>query len=272
MKRILVASILALSAMVASAQTPVVTQAVSQTVFNALAGPINTCTKSATIRNINQSSHTLFWTTTGGPPSVLIYLVGSFDGVNWQPITRSGVLDGGVLQTGSYFPQVQAWVCLLSGGATLTAWYSGAGGPTDFDGQAGQAVPIGESIVTFTPINYPSGGAGTFLTTNLVSARQAIVSTTASVLMGATVFNPNASPVYVAFLPTNGGAISTSLVMIAIPANGSLVLPLPPQGIYFPTSGMYASCSSSNTSFADPGSACTVNAWFKPLTQGAIPY
>jgi len=93
-------------------------------VFNA----VNSAQTSANIQNLGQTIHILNYTVAGSPTLVQIRLEGSWDGVNFVPISddATDLASGEVVGLG-FYPAIRANLlqCVTCGAVTLTANYSG---------------------------------------------------------------------------------------------------------------------------------------------------
>src|SRR5579862_3786166 len=87
-----------------------------------------TTARSVVVRNINQSSHyVIYCETAGGSANGTIDIEGSGDGVHWVPISNIGTIFASncqPIQAGGYWAYVTVRIMSISGGATVTAWYS----------------------------------------------------------------------------------------------------------------------------------------------------
>lgn len=233
-----------------------------QVAYNAVgvAGP------SAIFRNINQSSHWLTYCTSGAS-AVSVWLEASGNGTTgWVTISNVGTSATaacGTIQAGGYYANVRANFTITGG--TITAFYSASTGTTATPSNAG--ISITDQPVTFVPV---LDGTGVTTATALKSTSFSLGSAL-GVLFGGSVYNPNASAVYVAFssssTPFSGGGSGTYIVGVA--AGATLNLLVPTVGIAFTGAPIHMACSTSPTSASDPASACVVTALWKPV-PGAI--
>jgi hypothetical protein len=97
--------------------------------------PLNAVTAptTATVQNIGQASHILYYCVTGTPSALVIQLEGSFDGSTWAQLSDQGTAVTGcnVVEGGGYYPALRVNLVTLSGGTspTVTAYYSGVTAP-----------------------------------------------------------------------------------------------------------------------------------------------
>ena len=100
-------------------------------------------------RNINQSSHWLIFTTGSQTSGGTIYLQASSDATHYTIISNIGTLSAngtGIVQAGGYFPEIQACISGLSGGApSVTATYTASTGAIVTPANAGYATRISPS-------------------------------------------------------------------------------------------------------------------------------
>jgi hypothetical protein len=107
------------------------------TCINAAVAPTTSSTTpgAATfIKNIGQISHTLTYTTSGTITSLQIEIDGSDDGTHWGAISNTATATGGGgVQAAIYKPYLRCNLVAVTGGGSVTAYYTGAAataGPT----------------------------------------------------------------------------------------------------------------------------------------------
>lgn len=86
----------------------------------------NVAAQSDVLRNVDQSSH-IVWVCPQGATALRARLEGSFDDVNWFPISGTAAAVGGcsTLSAGGYYPNVALDIGTLSGtGASVSAYYT----------------------------------------------------------------------------------------------------------------------------------------------------
>ncbi|HZU30678.1 MAG TPA: hypothetical protein VFB79_06155 [Candidatus Angelobacter sp.] len=212
--------------------------------------------QTAAVANIGQSSHWLTLCVTGGTVSALsLQLEASFDGTNWFAITEqanptaSGAFTGcQVLEASGYFPQLR--VDLLSfnsaGGGVLNVWYSATQTAISSDGllRSGKS----SQPVTFVP-------NVTFTSTALKST-PASLSTSASSIYSISIFNPNASTVFVVVTPVTTQSGSTTTAVYGVAAGASRDISIP-NGMQAAASSTVA-CATSAAGTGDPTTGCVV--------------
>lgn len=120
--KITTAICLALLAISAKAQfTPPVTVGPVK-VFNA----VTTAQASATVPNLGQSVHYFTYTTSGTITALSVELEGSNDGINWLRISDTATnTSSGALFATCYLTFIHPRITLISGGGSLTGWYTG---------------------------------------------------------------------------------------------------------------------------------------------------
>lgn len=257
---------LALAAAVAGQTT------VTQTLFTNSATAAG---QSAQIRNINQTTHWLVYCSTGTQPTgtISIELDGSFDGTSYTTASRVASLPitqtCGLLQASGYYPFLRAQYSGQAGaGATFSIWYSGSIGAVSLPTNVGQNAP--DSIITTQqPPNFNVG-------VNTKSAATSLGLVGPATIYSGYVFNPNGSAVFVglSFLAnctavgSNAGCMQ---IVVQVPANSGVALPVPAIGIGQGTNNQwYAYCSTALASLVDPTSNCFVAVNFKQ-TVGVAP-
>lgn len=223
---------------------------------------------SVVFRNISQASHSLSWCVNILPSAPFPTL--ELDGTNstassatFQPISNLALVGAngkfcGVIYAGQYYSQVKAKITGITGtGVALSATYSASTGTISPPANLGN--PVTSTIATYAPLPQ-------ILVSPTVSVKSTPVSATANgtILYGASIYNPNAGVVYVAFDNVNNVVPSGAPVLIAVPATSSIVLTLPPEGIDFTGfSNLYIWASTALGSNADPASSVVVNPWYK---------
>lgn len=238
--------------------------AFSQQAFNNATGT----GASAIFRNVNQASHWLFYCTSGNTTSVSIQLEQSADKTTWSAISQVGNIAGGcgLVYASGYYSYVRANVTQYgsTGAGTINAWYSAFTGAITPPPNVGTSTT--SQIVTQTPI------VSTAPLTALKSTPQQL-GASGQVVYGASIYNPNASVVYVSFNSNNSGAPSAGFAVVAVPATTSMVVDFPAPGVYaFGASTTFVQCSSSLTAQADPATGCLVQPYYKtPATTNGVP-
>jgi len=234
-----------------------------------------TTARSVVVRNINQSSHyVIYCETAGGSANGTIDIEGSGDGVHYVPISNVGTIfpsNCQPIQAGGYWAYVTVRIISISGGATVSAWYSASTGSTSVPSNTGTGVK--QDVVTTVPVG--GFGFGNIEYDNGVKSAGTQIAAGISyniVLTSMDIYNPNGSVVYAAVGPTTtlfGAGTVSGVMLVAVPATSSKSIPVPVYGLYFPT--LYAACSTSATAAADPASGCIVTASYKYAVNNPVP-
>jgi hypothetical protein len=234
-----------------------------------------TSASSAIVRNINQASHYVNYCETSGFAGGTITIEASSDHTNWVLISNVGPIFASncqQIQAGGYWPEVRVTIANLTAGAHVTAWYSGSTGATPVPANVGTGVK--DNVVTSMPI-----GAFTFGSTEYVTGVKSAgtqlatgAGSKALVLYVATIYNPNGAAVFAALgtsttLYASGTVAGVTLA--AVPATGSVDVPLSIHGVYYPT--LYGACSTSSTAAADPASGCIISIAYKVVQTSYVP-